>query len=244
MSSPSVLLCRPRHLSLRRLTSIATLRRSSNSFQTSSRRLPAALPSRRLSKFFTNVLRWDDGDLEDAPADLEFALPEYGEVLQASYAVREPEPADTDKPWMMLLKVLPHGDDFDTPSAAADRGWNASPEAKFERLLREAEVPIGLLLNATHIRLVYSPRGETSGYLTFPVAAMTEVAGRPVLAALEMLLSAERLFSLAKGAAPPSDSRRQPALSERRINQARRPGSGWPLRPAPRIAGGRRPRTR
>ena len=164
-----------------------------------------------LSKFFTNVLRWDDGDLVDAPADLEFALPEYGEVLQASYAVREPEPADTDSPWMMLLKVLPHGDDLDTPSAADDRGWNASPEAKFERLLREAEVPIGLLLNATHIRLVYSPRGETSGYLTFPVAAMTEVAGRPVLAALEMLLSAERLFSLPKAQRLPAilaDSRR------------------------------------
>ena len=123
---------------------------------------------RHVSKFFTNVLRWDDGDLVDAPAALEFALPEYGEVLQASYALREPEPTDTDNPWMMLLKVLPHGYDFDTPSAADDRGWNASPEAKFERLLREAQVPIGLLLNGTHIRLVYSPRGETSGYLTFP----------------------------------------------------------------------------
>jgi N-6 DNA Methylase len=164
-----------------------------------------------LPKFFTNVLRWDDGDLVDAPADLEFALPEYGEVLRASYAVREPEPADTDNSWMMLLKVLPKGDDFDTPTAADDRGWNASPEAKFERLLREAEVPIGLLLNATHIRLVYSPRGETSGYLTFPVSAMTEVAGRPVLAALEMLLCAERLFSLPKAQRLPAilvDSRR------------------------------------
>ena len=133
-----------------------------------------------LLKFFTNVLRWDDGDLTDAPAELEFALPEYGEVLQANYAVREPEPTDTDNPWVMLLKVLPHGDDFDSPSAADDRGWNATPEAKFERLLREAEVPIGLLLNATHIRLVYSPRGETSGYLTFPLSAMTEVAGQPL----------------------------------------------------------------
>ena len=58
------------------------------------------------------------------------------------------------------------------------------------------QVPIGLLSNGTHLRLVYAPRGETSGNLTFPVQAMTEVAGRPIFAALQMLLSAERLFTL------------------------------------------------
>jgi hypothetical protein len=162
-------------------------------------------------KFLTHVLGWEDGDIIDAPGEFEFALPEYGEVLRASYAVREPEPKDVDNSWLMLLKVLPTGDDLDTPSAADDRGWSASPEAKFERLLREAQVPIGILLNGTHVRLVYAPRGETSGYLTFPVAAMTEVPGRPILAALEMLLCAERLFSLPAAQRLPTilaDSRR------------------------------------
>ena len=73
------------------------------------------------------------------------------------------------------------------------------------------EVPIGILLNGTHVRLVYAPRGETSGYLTFPVATMIEVAGRPILAALEMLLCAERLFSLPSAQRLPTilaDSRR------------------------------------
>src|SRR5207248_2832086 len=74
-----------------------------------------------------------------------------------------------------------------------DRHWQATPHARFERLLRETHVPIGLLSNATHLRLVYAPRGETTGYLTFPTQAMTEVAGRPIFSALLMLLSAERL---------------------------------------------------
>jgi len=149
-----------------------------------------------LPKFLTHVLGWDDSDLVEAPSDLECALPEYGEVLRATHAVREAEPADPESVWMMLVQVLPDGTDLDSPSAADDRGWRASPEAKFERLLRETRIPIGLLTNGSHLRLVHAPRGETSGHLTFPVAAMTEVSGRPILAALEMLLCAERLFTL------------------------------------------------
>ncbi|MBE9079545.1 hypothetical protein IQ241_19965 [Romeria aff. gracilis LEGE 07310] len=32
-------------------------------------------------------------------------------------------------------------------------------------------------MNGTHLRLVYAPQGESSEYLTFPIQAMTEVAG-------------------------------------------------------------------
>jgi hypothetical protein len=62
--------------------------------------------------------------------------------------------------------------------------------------LRGTKVPIGLISNGTSLRLVYAPSGETSGHLTFPVKAMTEVSGRQIFAALHMLLSAERLFTL------------------------------------------------
>src|SRR5260370_36403602 len=61
---------------------------------------------RQLPKFVTHVLRWEDGDLVDAPAGLECALPEYGEALQPTYAVRQPEATDADNPWQMLVKVL------------------------------------------------------------------------------------------------------------------------------------------
>ena len=45
------------------------------------------------------------------------------------------------------------------------------------------------------IRLVYAPAGETSGYADFDLKAMTETGGRPILAALEMLIGAQRLFN-------------------------------------------------
>ncbi len=40
------------------------------------------------------------------------------------------------------------------------------------------------------------PRGETSDFATFSVAEMVQVAGRPIFAALHMLVCEERLFSL------------------------------------------------
>jgi hypothetical protein len=166
---------------------------------------------RDLVSFATYVLGWEHGDLSDPPEGLECVLTEYAETLRPSYAVREPEAADGDSPWLMLVQVLPNGADLDTPSTADDRGWQATPEAKFERLLRETQVPTGLLVNGRQLRLVYAPRGETSGYITFPIAAMTEVPGRPVLAALQMLLCADRLFSLPKEQRLPAilaDSRR------------------------------------
>lgn len=128
------------------------------------------------------------------PAALDVSLPEYGEVLSPTYAVPD---AEHDGQWLMLVRALPRTADLDAVEEerqANDRAWHAGPQARFERLLREREVPIGLLWNGTHLRLVYAPRGESSGHLTFPVAAMLEVAGRPILGALHMLLSAERVF--------------------------------------------------
>lgn len=99
--------------------------------------------------------------------------------------------------YLMLIQVLPTGTGFDEPSDAdSSRHWNAAPQLKFERLLRETGVPIGLLCNGKQLRLVYAPRGESSGHATFNVDEMVQVAGRPMFAALHMLLSADRMFTL------------------------------------------------
>jgi hypothetical protein len=103
-----------------------------------------------------------------------------------------------------LIQDLPPGTDLDAGTDSA-HGWDASPQAKFERLLRETRVPIGLLHNGAFLRLVHAPSGETSGYLTFPLEFMTTVAGRQSLGACLMLLGADRLFA-------ESDDRRLPAL--------------------------------
>ena len=64
--------------------------------------------------------------------------------------------------------------------------------------MRETKVAAGLLVNQQAIRLVYAPRGESSGFLTFRIPEMTQVAGRPLFAALDMLLSADRFFTVEK----------------------------------------------
>ncbi len=71
-------------------------------------------------------------------------------------------------------------------------GWDYPPSAKFDRLLRHAGVPIGLLSNGNQVRLLYAPHGASIGALTFPIGFMATSAGRPVLDAFVMLLHATR----------------------------------------------------
>jgi hypothetical protein len=159
-------------------------------------------------EFCIQFLAWRPTDIAgmegspEIPESISIALPDYSETLSPNFAVPDPDkPAD----WILLVQKLPVATDFDSAAKKDDRHWHATPQARFERLLRETKVPIGLLFNGTQIRLVYAPSGESSGYLTFPVKAMCEVAGRPIVSALHMLLSAERLFTL-------ESSRRLPAI--------------------------------
>ncbi|QQS54072.1 MAG: N-6 DNA methylase [Candidatus Competibacteraceae bacterium] len=136
---------------------------------------------------------WQAGDVQSCPPSLWFALPEYNDVLRASHAVPalQPTPASS---WQALMQIEPEGRALDEPLLSA--GWPVSPQARFERLLREMQIPIGLLTNGLELRLVYAPRGESSGTLAFPVAAMRDTDGRILFAALHLLLSADLWFTL------------------------------------------------
>ena len=85
-----------------------------------------------------------------APGSLEVTLTEYNETLRPTYAVRDPESkAEGQSPWMMLVQVLPARDlDLDDVTETDRHRWQASPQARFERLLRDPHdpVPIGLLV--------------------------------------------------------------------------------------------------
>ena len=94
--------------------------------------------------------------------------------------------------WSMLIRVEPDGTDLDAPPE--DAAWNASRHERFVRLLSETGVPAGLLCTDDRIRLIYAPGGETPGYLTFDFSQMAMPAGRPILAAFDMLLSAHAMF--------------------------------------------------
>lgn len=72
--------------------------------------------------------------------------------------------------------------------------WKYPPTAKFERLLRHVGVPIGLVSNGRDLRLIYAPAAESTSHLTFRFREMVEPAGRPVLAAFQLLLGARRMY--------------------------------------------------
>ena len=74
--------------------------------------------------------------------------------------------------------------------------WSYPAAAKFDRLLRRCQVPVGILTNREVIRLVYAPHGESSGHITFRVDDMATVGGRPILDAMIMLLCANQWFGV------------------------------------------------
>jgi hypothetical protein len=168
--------------------------------------------------FAEKILEWMPEDLigsngqQPLPEDLEVVLTDYNETLRPSYAVRDPD----NNTWLMLIQEVSHGLDLDKidPQGEKNRSWKVTIQEKFERLLRETRIPIGILSNGIRLRLVYAPQGESSGHLTFPVQAMCEVQGRLILGALEMLLGADRLFNV------PTERRLPKLLSDSREYQA------------------------
>ena len=158
------------------------------------------------ASFATGFLEWLSEDLCVDP-NIEFYLPEYGELLTPSYTVKDP---DTGL-YILLVQELAYGQDID---AIDPKGWKVSFHQKFERLIRESQIHTGLIFNGLELRLIYAPRGESSGYIVFPIDVMQHIDGRPVAGALDMLLGADRLFNV------PVDRRLSKILSDSRAFQA------------------------
>jgi len=173
-------------------------------------RVPGTPRASLVYRVLREWLDWEDEDLVDAeshPKTLEISLPELDALLSPTWAVPTADPdadpdANPDEKWAMLVRLEDKEADFDKPPPNA--GWNASRHARFERLLRETGVSTGLLCSDERIRLIYAPPGETSGHITFDFKEMAQPAGRPILAAFEMLLEAGSLFSAAAQARLPA----------------------------------------
>lgn len=147
-------------------------------------------------KFFEDVLGWTPAMVAGAPGGtalpdaLSAQLPEADTILAPTWAVSEP-----DGGWQLLVRIEEPGVDPDARGAL--EGWEATPHQRLERLLRETGVPTGILLTDGELRLVHAPRGETSGWLAFPLRELATVGGRPMLSGLKLLLRGDRLFTSA-----------------------------------------------
>jgi len=145
-----------------------------------------------LRGFVRAVFAWSDDfvvDGADLPASLHVKL-DGGEVLAPTLAVR-----DADEPGKFALLVQEtHRNDLD--AASDDKRWSATAQQRFYHLLRETGVPVGLLTNGRLFRLVYAPKGENAGWITFRLRDMLTVDGRPLLGAMHMLFNERRLLVL------------------------------------------------
>ncbi|WP_316229214.1 Eco57I restriction-modification methylase domain-containing protein [Bradyrhizobium sp. SZCCHNR1070] len=61
--------------------------------------------------------------------------------------------------------------------------------------MRESNVGVGILVTRNALRLIFAPRGETAGWLTWPLAALGRVEGRPMLAGLKLCLGRNAFFT-------------------------------------------------
>ncbi|MGR9476946.1 Eco57I restriction-modification methylase domain-containing protein [Rhizobium leguminosarum] len=157
--------------------------------------------------FFADILSWRSNRVAGSPGgapipdDLVLRIEESDIEIAPHWAVSNPEGG-----WQMLVRVEAAGVDPDARGAL--EGWEATPHQRLERLCKDRQVPTGILVTDGELRLIYAPRGETSGWLRFPLRSLSEVGGRPMLGGLKLLLSSFRLHNDAP-------ERRLPALLQK-----------------------------
>ena len=196
-----------------------------------------------LPAFLQTTLDLQPASFDDAdalPEALSLYVPEGKQTLRPTLALRKyvapgespsPPPDDPEQtpaaraghPYIALVWDLFKKEPDNNPEALGlplDKPeditgpWHYPPSAKFERLLRQCRIPIGIITNHTELRLIYAPHGESSGSITFRLADMLAPGGRPILDAFVMLLHKNRWFGVAETEALPA------LLAESRKRQA------------------------
>lgn len=121
------------------------------------------------------------------PADSAVNLLEQQEVLRPTRVLID------DGNAVMLVLEVPREQSLDKPWLQEKGRWKASPTTKFERLLRETGVELGLLTNGEAWRLVVASPSETTSWMTWTVQTWND---DPItLAAFKDLLGESRFFA-------------------------------------------------
>jgi hypothetical protein len=193
---------------------------------------------RDLAQLFREFLGYDQPGMlvsrDELPAELYFYAQEGGQEIRPSFAIargpfdavdpfdvfdeapspRAKDPKETGYAALVWdLAETGHEIDLDAPETITGP-WRYPPTAKFERLLRSQGTPVGFIANGQNLRLIYAPQGESTAHLTFRVEHLRRADGRKLLAALELLLHARRMYR----AAP--EHRLEGLLAESRRRQA------------------------
>ena len=148
-----------------------------------------------IESIFIDLLNWRKSDLDESPeiiAQYSFIHPQFEERVVPTYVSKLKDGT------AVLIKAFDQDIDFDK-TLNSDDSWNSSTHFKFERLLREKQISTGFLVTKHQMRLVFAPRGETSGFINFPFKIMYQPSGRLVFSAFRELFSDTKLFNSAKG---------------------------------------------
>jgi len=143
---------------------------------------------------FIDVFDWRDTDLDqstDSIANYSFKHLQFEDVVSPTHI------AKVNDSQVILIKAFDSDTDFDKSSESED-SWNSSIHFKFERLLREKHVSTGIILSKNKLRLIFAPRGESSGFIDFPFHIMYQPSGRLIFAAFNELFSATKVFNSPK----------------------------------------------
>lgn len=170
-------------------------------------------------RVFEALLNWPTQYVAGSPggsevqAELSRTLPEHGTLLEPHMALLWRDGQGKDDPAAQALVLLhPTLDPDERGQFGADE-WEASPHQRLERLLRETNVGTGILIARNTLRLVHAPRGETAGWITWPLAALGRVEGRPMLAGLKLVLGRNAFWT------GPQETRLRTLLKESREAQ-------------------------
>ncbi len=165
-------------------------------------RVENELAADRAWRFCAEVLNWPADKFAGAPnGQSGDALPhvhlrELETTLSPNFGLLEPAASG----WRLLVQVT----DAKAEQRGALEGWEATPRQRLERLLRDTNTNTGLLFAADELILMYAPKGETSGWMTWPLLALGSIAGRPLLGGLKATLSYFRLMGDAPSAQLPA----------------------------------------
>ena len=121
------------------------------------------------------------------PSNMVVTLPEQQETLRPSRIL-----LDEGQPIMLLLEV-PREQSLDKSWLQGKGRWKASPTTKFDRLLRETGIELGLLTNGEAWRLVVASPSETTSWMTW--TAQTWNDDPLTLAAFKDLFGESRFFA-------------------------------------------------
>ncbi|MEX1115857.1 MAG: hypothetical protein WEB53_11455 [Akkermansiaceae bacterium] len=148
-----------------------------------------------------NLLEWPADYIAEGqsiPAGLEATQPHFGETLRPDLVLRRSlngttAGGDAETTPQLLVVTYPPGQGLEKP--VAGKIWKASPATRMTELLHASGVPLGLVTNGEHWMLVYSPRGETSGFASWYADLWMQ---EPItLRAFHSLMHLRRFFGVA-----------------------------------------------